>query len=121
MNLGYFKAKLLEREQELQGQITTFEGEALDSRTAEVEDSTDRAVSDEAKSSAFETITTAAANLNLVKEALNRLKDGTFGKCVQCGRQIEETRLEAVPWTPYCLDDQKKHDKASPSKIGATL
>jgi DnaK suppressor protein len=121
MNMEHFKAKLLAREQELQSEITTFEGEALNSRTAEVEDSTDRAVSDEAKSSAFETSATAAANLTLVRDALQRIKDGTFGKCVDCGRQIEEARLEAVPWTPYCLEDQQKHDQASPLKIGATL
>ena len=45
-----------------------------------------------------------------VRYALQRLEEGTYGKCAVCGRQIERARLEAVPWTPYCLEDQEKQD-----------
>lgn len=34
-----------------------------------------------------------------VQAALKRIEDGTYGKCVVCGRPIPEKRLEAIPWT----------------------
>lgn len=37
-----------------------------------------------------------------VEEALDRLRDGTYGYCVRCGQPIEAARLQAIPETPYC-------------------
>ena len=36
--------------------------------------------------------------LDEVEEALMRLRDGTYGRCLSCGRPIPEGRLEALPW-----------------------
>jgi DnaK suppressor protein len=33
-----------------------------------------------------------------VKEALRRLQDGTYGRCLTCGQPIPERRLQAIPW-----------------------
>jgi DnaK suppressor protein len=38
------------------------------------------------------------ALLTEVERALQRISDGTYGKCVTCGRPIPEKRLEAIPW-----------------------
>ena len=38
------------------------------------------------------------ALLTEVEEALKRIENGTYGKCVDCGRPIPEERLEAIPW-----------------------
>jgi DnaK suppressor protein len=38
-----------------------------------------------------------------VADALDRIEDGTFGKCRQCGCDISEGRLQAVPYTRYCV------------------
>lgn len=39
-----------------------------------------------------------------VAAALDRFEKGKFGKCEQCGRDIAEGRLRAVPYTRYCVD-----------------
>lgn len=39
-----------------------------------------------------------------VEAALARLDDGTYGRCVTCGREIGHERLVAMPSTPYCID-----------------
>ena len=39
-----------------------------------------------------------------VDGALKRVEDGTYGKCVTCGREIAEARLEAYPWASHCID-----------------
>jgi DnaK suppressor protein len=36
--------------------------------------------------------------LTAIEEALSRLRDGTYGLCIDCGQPIPEKRLEAIPW-----------------------
>lgn len=38
-----------------------------------------------------------------VQGALERIEDGTYGVCDECGAKIAEARLEALPYTPYCI------------------
>lgn len=38
-----------------------------------------------------------------VQAALNRIDEGTFGTCMNCGGPIPEERLEAIPYAPYCV------------------
>jgi RNA polymerase-binding transcription factor DksA len=38
-----------------------------------------------------------------ILDALGRIDDGTFGKCENCGREIPVERLDAVPYTRYCV------------------
>jgi RNA polymerase-binding transcription factor DksA len=45
-------------------------------------------------------------------DALDRIEDGTFGKCVRCGRQIAEERLEAIPYATRCIDCQRLAERA---------
>ena len=49
--------------------------------------------------------------LMLIEEAFNRIREGNFGTCTNCGNQIGEKRLGAVPWTPYCIDCQELQEK----------
>ncbi|HEX3725667.1 MAG TPA: TraR/DksA C4-type zinc finger protein [Pirellulales bacterium] len=42
--------------------------------------------------------------LEEVTAAIARLEAGTFGTCQQCGREIGRERLEAIPYTAYCID-----------------
>lgn len=44
------------------------------------------------------------ATLGQVEAALVRIADGSYGHCEVCGAPIAEARLEARPWTPYCID-----------------
>jgi DnaK suppressor protein len=52
--------------------------------------------------------------LNKIREALERIDDGTFGTCEMCGEQISEARLKARPVTTLCIDckiEQEKQEK----------
>jgi len=46
----------------------------------------------------------SSSGLAQVEAALQRVADGTYGVCEVCGVPIAEGRLEARPWTPYCLE-----------------
>ena len=49
--------------------------------------------------------------LMLIDEAFNRMNDGGYGVCTNCGTTIGEKRLQAVPWTPFCIDCQELQEK----------
>ena len=38
-----------------------------------------------------------------VENALSRIENGTYGKCEVCGEQIEEQRLQALPYATLCM------------------
>jgi RNA polymerase-binding protein DksA len=49
--------------------------------------------------------------LGEIEAALRRIDEGTYGRCVVCGRQIDEERLEAVPHATLCIDDKRKQER----------
>ncbi|MGH3928501.1 MAG: TraR/DksA family transcriptional regulator [Pseudonocardiaceae bacterium] len=46
-----------------------------------------------------------------VLAAKQRLDEGSYGICVDCGRPIGEERLEALPWAARCIQDQEKANR----------
>jgi DnaK suppressor protein len=44
-----------------------------------------------------------------IQAAIHRIDEGTFGYCTDCGCQIAEERLQALPYTPYCVHCSSKH------------
>lgn len=49
--------------------------------------------------------------LEAIDAALQRIEDGTYGKCVNCGAQIPEDRLEAMPWATLCIECKRKEER----------
>jgi RNA polymerase-binding protein DksA len=45
-----------------------------------------------------------------IDAALGRIEDGTYGTCVNCGRQIPRERLEAYPWASLCIDCKRRSE-----------
>jgi len=45
-----------------------------------------------------------------IDAALERLEDGTYGKCEACGKPIGDERLEAVPAARFCIEDQNARE-----------
>jgi DnaK suppressor protein len=111
MDINSAKTRLQGKERELFEWIGTLQQNARESGTADVEDPIDSVISSEGKAGSFREATIEHRTLVAVQEALQRIENGTYGTCIDCGRQIEPARLEAVPWTPYCLADQEKHDR----------
>jgi len=49
--------------------------------------------------------------LRNVKGALVRIHDGSYGVCMHCEEDIKIKRLDAVPWTKYCIKCQEAADR----------
>ena len=52
-----------------------------------------------------------------VASALLRVQEDSFGTCVHCGKDISGRRLEAVPWTPWCIRCQEAADLGDKSVL----
>jgi len=56
------------------------------------------------------------AELALVSSALARMDQGTYGQCEECGQEIPLARLEAIPYTKYCIGC--KEDRDAEAQLG---
>ncbi len=119
MDLEHYKKLLLVRRDELRGDVHRYDEEVLNSQVSEVGDTMDSAVTDQSKSQAADLSSTADGELGLVEDALKRIENGSYGKCLDCGEEIPQGRLDAVPWAAYCLRDQQAHERGM--KKPATL
>src|SRR5438552_18777494 len=106
--LEQFKKKLETRQQELRRTVTRTEqdGRAADLDTAQ--DIADRAASCYNKEFLFHQSNNDRQLLNMVEAALSRIREGSFGECISCGKEINPKRLDAVPWTRHCIECQEK-------------
>jgi RNA polymerase-binding transcription factor DksA len=46
-----------------------------------------------------------------IAAALTRIKEGSFGRCEECGGSIAKVRLGAVPYARYCIDCARKREQ----------
>jgi RNA polymerase-binding transcription factor DksA len=53
------------------------------------------------------------ALLTEVEDALKRIGEGTYGRCIIDGEPILEKRLEAIPWTPYCVKHEQQVEQSN--------
>ena len=116
LNVEHYKARLLELETALRARaeraMAAGRGEFIDI----AHDSGDASAANEVASEKFTEAEMDANVLSLIREALVRLSDGTYGKCIVDGGAIEAKRLDAVPWTPYCLRHADSQSGAAATK-----
>jgi DnaK suppressor protein len=81
------------------------------------QDSADRCIISVSKEALYERMSQRRTVLLLIEAALKRIADGSFGICVGCDDEIRDQRLQALPWTQFCLRCQGELEE----KIGASL
>ena len=91
------------------------ESRSLDIDSAQ--DSADWCVVNLFKESLFEQSSQKRTTLRLIEAALDRISKGTFGICVACEEEIQTRRLQAVPWTQFCLSCQEELEE----EVGASV
>jgi len=116
MNAERYRRRLAAQEQELLARLERAMANAREPGNESAHDVGDESVTDELKAEQFAEIEADRTMLNQVRDALKRIENGTFGICQVDGEPIEEKRLEAMPWTPYCLKHQQLREAAVPSR-----
>ena len=109
--LEYYKKKLLTRRDELVKTITRTEEEGRQADDDPTVDLADKAANSYTKEFLFGQTSMDRNMLNLIDEALKRIRNEEFGNCLSCQEEMQQKRLEAVPWAKHCINCQEKMEQ----------
>ena len=109
--LEYYKKKLQTRREELLKTIARTEEEGRTADDDPTVDLADKAANSYTKEFLFGQTNTDRTTLNLVDAALERMTRNTYGICVHCETELQQKRLEAVPWARHCTACQEKQEQ----------
>ena len=103
-----FKKRLESRREELRNMVSRNQEDGRSADQEATQDIADRAASSYNKEFLFSQSNNDRQLLMMVDGALARIREGSFGECISCGKEINSKRLEAVPWTRHCIECQEK-------------
>ena len=96
---------------EVQGRIRGVRAEGSE-KPHEVMDPGETSEVDIQEDIEFALIQMKAETLNKISEALSRLEEGTYGRCFECGDEIAQARLRALPFAVRCKDCEEARENA---------
>jgi DnaK suppressor protein len=105
-----YKKRLLTKQEDLLRQVSKSEKDGREADEEATQDIADKAVNSYTKEFLFHQSHENRRILQLISEALDRMKAGTYGLCVECGQEVQQKRLDAVPWARHCIECQEKQD-----------
>ena len=109
--LDYYKKKLVTRREELMKTIARTEEEGRQAVDDQTVDLADKAANSYTKEFLFGMTNTDRTILNMIDEALKRIKANEYGLCANCQEEMQQKRLEAVPWAKHCVTCQEKAEQ----------
>lgn len=114
--IKYFKELLIKRQEELLAEAGKTVVDMSDKEES-FPDPTDRASLESDRNFLLRIRDRERKLIVKIREALDRIENGTFGICEVCGEEISEERLKARPVTTLCIDC--KTDEEEKEKIGS--
>jgi DnaK suppressor protein len=105
--LSKFKATLEKKQEEIEVVTRNREGIAIEKSP----DAIDEVQNMAERELAIRNLDREFALLRQVRAALTRIAEGSYGVCLHCEEDISLKRLQAVPWTPYCIQCQELADR----------
>jgi DnaK suppressor protein len=109
--VDYYKKRLLAKQEELLRLVTKSEQDGREADEEATQDIADKAANSYTKEFLFHQSDENRRLLQYVNEALERVKNGSYGQCVACQNEVQQRRLEAVPWARHCIECQEKQDQ----------
>jgi RNA polymerase-binding transcription factor len=98
---------------EVQSRIKDVRAEGASGITTGVVDAVETSEADIQEDIEFALIQMKAETLQRINEALDRLDEGTYGRCFECGDEISEARLRALPFAVRCKDCEEAREVAA--------
>ena len=109
---GILEERRREIMNEVQGRMRDVRTEGAGSAVQGVLDAAESSELDIQDEIEFALIQMKAETLNKIDEALHRLEEGTYGFCFECGEEISEKRLRALPFAVRCKDCEEAREIA---------
>jgi len=111
------KQMLTDRRREIQAEVQgkmrgVREEGSWGGKLNEVLDAVESAEADIQEDLEFALVQMKSETLNKINDALNRLEQGTYGNCYECGEEIAEKRLRALPFAVRCKDCEEAREVA---------
>lgn len=98
---------------EVQGKMRDVRSEgAWGSKVNDVFDAVESSEADIQDDIEFALIQMKSETLNKINDALRRLEQGDYGNCFECGEEIAEKRLRALPFAVRCKDCEEARETA---------
>jgi DnaK suppressor protein len=104
---------LEDRRREIQSEVQTRMKDVRADQGLGVVDDVETSESDIQDEIEFALIQMKAETLHRINEALERLEEGTYGRCFECGEEIEPRRLRALPFAVRCKDCEEAREIAA--------
>jgi len=98
---------------EVQEKIRDVRTESNSGKKNEVLDSGESSEADIQEDIEFALIQMKAETLNRINEALAQLEEGAYGNCFECGEEIAERRLRALPFAVRCKTCEEAREMAA--------
>jgi len=115
-----FKVMLLEKRNELLGNVNSMESEALRRDRSDLSNMPIHMADVGTDNYEIENIIglmdSERKMLGEIDEALGRIEEGTYGICQGAGEQIPKQRLAAIPWARYCVSCATSLEKGLPAR-----
>lgn len=98
--LEHFRKKLLALKAEVSQRLDAINTDVRHKVSADLEDQAIENENNEVLNSLGDT---SEQELAMINAALQRIEHGDYFTCLECGGVIEESRLELLPYSPYCV------------------
>ncbi len=106
-----YRKRLLATQEELIRVVSRSDQDGRQADEEGTQDIADKAANSYTKEFLFHQSDENRRLLQLVNEALERIKNGGYGLCVACHEEVQQKRLDAVPWARHCIECQEKQDQ----------
>jgi DnaK suppressor protein len=108
--MDVYKKKLIVRRNEIVQRLSEFQNESKEVETDIAQDVADKAESSYTKEFLLSLSDAEREQLFQIDAALKRIERKEFGSCQMCQKEINKKRMNALPWTPYCIECQEKSE-----------
>jgi DnaK suppressor protein len=106
-----YRKRLLDKQEELLRLVSKSDQDGREADEEGTQDLADKAANAYTKEFLFHQSNDNRQILALVSEALERIKNNSYGICAACDQDVQIKRLDAVPWARHCIECQEKQDQ----------
>ena len=112
--MDVYKKMLKTRRVEIGVKLSALDNDSRDFETDIAQDAADKAESSYTKEFLLSLSDAERDQLFQIDAALGRIETKDFGFCQMCQKEIGKKRLNALPWTPLCIECQEKSESETP-------
>jgi len=114
--LAKYREILLDKRESLLCQVASLDDVVVKSAQASESSKSPLSIAENASDAyeqdfAFMSMESEEDLIRKIEEALQRIREGSYGECAECGKEINAERLDALPFASLCVRCQEKEER----------